>query len=142
MATSEKSPGVGAFPQSFEDEKVAHAAAGAAFQSFEGEENAQATDKKGVLHRLHLDHLDDQLGAARKFFSRKKHDESNVEPRIKVANETWRRLFSMIDNNRDHSLQERELKTGLQVVENAFQKLAQIYPVSNVDFLKNELSTS
>lgn len=57
----------------------------------------------------HGSHLLESLGL------KKHHLHEQKDPRTSVANDTFERLFKMVDYNRDHSLREGELYIGLQV---------------------------
>jgi Ca2+-binding EF-hand superfamily protein len=76
-----------------------------------------------------------------KLVHHKKHDSRVEDPRIEEADETFRRLFRMIDYNRDHSLMPGELLAGMQVLENMWGELTPLYACSKADFARNRQST-
>lgn len=52
--------------------------------------------------------------------------DADVDPRAQNANQTFKRMFKMMDYNRDHSLRVGELKAGLQVLENAWREFSKL----------------
>ena len=46
---------------------------------------------------------------------KKRAIKSDVDPRVALADATFQRIFKMVDYNRDHSLRDTELFSGLQV---------------------------
>ncbi len=52
--------------------------------------------------------------------------DDGVDPRTRKANETFKRMFKMMDYNHDHSLRIGELRAGLQVLQHAWQQLSKL----------------
>ena len=52
--------------------------------------------------------------------------DADVDPRAQNANQTFKRMFKMMDYNRDHSLRDAELKAGLQVLEHAWGAFSEL----------------
>ena len=61
-----------------------------------------------------------------KKIGRRDASDGNLDPRTDKANETFKRLFKMMDYNRDHSLRDAELKAGLQVLEHAWGAFSEL----------------
>ena len=70
---------------------------------------------------------------------RKNKEELLIDARIPKANETFKRLFRMVDYNKDHSLRPGELQVGLEVLLQAWRAFLPLYPCSKVDFAGSRL---
>ena len=71
-------------------------------------------------------HMLADMSTGFKRIGRRDASDGNLDPRTDKANETFKRLFKMMDYNRDHSLRDAELKAGLQVLEHAWGAFSEL----------------
>ena len=55
-----------------------------------------------------------------------KRSDADGDVRAQKADETFKRMFKMMDYNRDHSLRVGELKAGLQVLQHAWEEFGKL----------------
>eukprot|EP01051_Picozoa_sp_SAG22_P008922 SAG22_NODE_709_length_7742_cov_2.383488_8_plen_761_part_00 len=63
-------------------------------------------------------------------------DEDEADERVEPAGLMWRRIFNIVDKKNTHSLQEAELREGIWMVQEFWQRMSVVYDTDATDFAR------